>query len=396
MSNIWKIYLLAAISFLNGTSEYVIAGILDRIAEANNISVSSAGQLITVFSIAFGAGTPFLIAMTARLERKKLLVYALTVFSVINILIAVITGYEMLMAARIISALSAGVIQVTLLTLAAVLAAPGKQGGAIATVVTGQSTALVVGVPIGRVVASHYDWNVIFIGLGVVGLLFTALASFTIPKTVAEEPVPLREQFKFLMKPRISAYLLITFLWLGSYSIVFTYISPYFLNTFGMSNQGVTTALFIFGIASAIGSKLGGFSTDKWGSFRTLTGGILLHAIALLLFPFIGQFAFLFYVLLIFWALSAWSSGAPIQFQLISLAPAAASIVLSLHSAFGQLGMAAGAGIGGVAVKNGLLNYIPWIGAFALAVSVVVIVVDNVLSKRKQTKQAQSNLCIEK
>ncbi|MED3972980.1 MFS transporter [Priestia megaterium] len=392
----WKIYLLAIISFLNGTSEYVIAGILDRIAEANNISVSSAGQLITVFSIAFGAGTPFLIAMTARLERKKLLVYALTVFSVINILIAIITGYEMLMAARIISALSAGVIQVTLLTLAAVLAAPGKQGGAIATVVMGNSTALVVGVPIGRVVASHYDWNVIFIGLGVVGLLLSALTLFTIPKTVAEEPVPLREQFKFLMKPRISAYLLITFLWLGSYSVVFTYISPYFLNTFGMSNQGVTTALFIFGIASAIGSKLGGFSTDKWGSFRTLTGGMLLHAIALLLFPFIGQFAFLFYVLLIFWALAAWSSGTPIQFQLISLAPAAASIVLSLHSAAGQLGMAAGAGIGGIAVKNGLLNYIPWIGAFALAVSVVVIVADNVLSKRKQTKQPQSNLCIEK
>ncbi|KZE51041.1 MFS transporter [Rossellomorea marisflavi] len=396
MPNTWKIYLLAIISFLNGSSEYVIAGILDRIAEANNISVSSAGQLITVFSIAFGAGTPFLIAMTARLERKKLLVYALSIFSVINILIAIVSGYEMLMAGRIISALSAGVIQVTLLTLAAALAAPGKQGGAIATVVTGQSTALVVGVPIGRVVASHYDWNVLFVGLGVLGLLFTALALFTIPKTVAEEPVPLREQVKFLMQPRISAYLLITFLWLGSYSIVFTYISPYFLYTFGMSNKGVTTALFIFGIASAIGSKLGGFSTDKWGSFRTLTGGILLHAMALLLFPFLGQFSFIFYILLIFWALSAWSSGAPIQFQLISLAPAAASIVLSLHSAFGQLGMAAGAGIGGIGVKNGLLNYIPWIGAFALAVSVIYIIADNLLSKRTQTKQTQSNLCVEK
>ncbi|KQU63268.1 MFS transporter [Bacillus sp. Leaf406] len=396
MPNTWKIYLLAIISFLNGSSEYVIAGILDRIAEANNISVSSAGQLITVFSIAFGAGTPFLIAMTARLERKKLLVYALTIFSVINILIAIVSGYEMLMAGRIISALSAGVIQVTLLTLAAALAAPGKQGGAIATVVTGQSTALVVGVPIGRVVASHYDWNVLFVGLGVLGLLFTALALFTIPKTVAEEPVPLREQVKFLMQPRISAYLLITFLWLGSYSIVFTYISPYFLYAFGMSNKGVTTALFIFGIASAIGSKLGGFSTDKWGSFRTLTGGILLHAMALLLIPILGQFAFIFYILLIFWALSAWSSGAPIQFQLISLAPAAASIVLSLHSAFGQLGMAAGAGIGGIGVKNGLLNYIPWIGAFALAVSVIIIIADNLLSKRTQTKQTQSNLCVEK
>ncbi|GLF82369.1 MFS transporter [Bacillus safensis] len=383
MSNMWKIYLLAAISFLNGTSEYVIAGILDKIAEANHISVSSAGQLITVFSVAFGAGTPFLIAMFARMDRKKLLVYALTVFSVINILIAIITGYEMLMSARIISALSAGVMQVTVLTLAAVLAAPGKQGGAIATVIMGQSSALVAGVPIGRVVASHYDWNVIFIGIGAVGLLFSVLTLFAIPKTVAEKPVPLREQFKFFMRPRIAAYLLITFLWLGAYSVVFTYISPYFLDIFGMSNHGVTTALFIFGIASAIGAQLGGFSTDKWGAFRTLTGGMLLHAIALLLFPFIGQFAFLFYVLLIFWALAAWSSGSPIQFQLISLAPAAASIVLSLHSALGQLGMAGGAGIGGIAVKNGLLNYLPWIGAFTLAIAVGVTVLDKVLSKRK-------------
>lgn len=67
----WKIYLLAVISFLNGASEYVIAGILDKIAESSNISVSSAGQLITVFSIAFGVGTPFLIAFTSKLDRKN-------------------------------------------------------------------------------------------------------------------------------------------------------------------------------------------------------------------------------------------------------------------------------------------------------------------------------------
>lgn len=396
MSNMCKIYLLAIISFLNGTSEYVIAGILDKIADTSHISVSSAGQLITVFSIAFGAGTPFLIAMTARLERKKLLVYALTIFSIVNMGIAFLSGYEMLMSARILSALCAGVIQVTLLTLAAVLAAPGKQGGAIATVVMGNSTALVVGVPIGRVVATHYEWNVIFIGLGLIGLLLSGLALVMIPQTKAEEPVPLREQFKFFMQPRISAYLLITFLWLGSYSVVFTYISPYFLDVFQMSNQGVTTALFLFGIASAIGSKLGGFGTDKWGSFRTLAGSMLLHALVLFLFPFIGQSASLFYVLLVFWALAAWSSGTPIQFRLITLAPSAASIVLSLHSAFGQIGMAAGAGIGGIAVKNSLLHYLPWIGAFALAVSVIVIIVDHKLSKSGEARQTEEPLYAEK
>lgn len=110
MKHMGKIYLLAIISFLNGTSEYVIAGILDRIADSNQISVSSAGQLITVFSIAFGAGTPFLIALTARLERKKLLVYALSLFSVINVLITFLSSYELLMSARILSAFCAGVI----------------------------------------------------------------------------------------------------------------------------------------------------------------------------------------------------------------------------------------------------------------------------------------------
>lgn len=144
-----------------------------------------------------------------------------------------------------------------------------------------------------------------------------------------------------------------------------------------MSNQGVTVALFIFGIASAIGSQLGGLGTDKWGAFRTLTGGMILHAIALLLFPFIGQSI-----------LAAWSSGTPIQFQIISLAPAASGIVLSLHSAIGQVGMAAGAGIGGIAVNHNLLNYIPWIGTLAVVIGIVTTLIDNSLSKRKQTKQS--------
>lgn len=396
MKHMGKIYLLAIISFLNGTSEYVIAGILDRIADSNQISVSSAGQLITVFSIAFGAGTPFLIALTARLERKKLLVYALSLFSIINVLITFLSSYELLMSARILSALCAGVIQVTLLTLAAVLAAPGKQGNAIATVVMGNSTALVIGVPIGRVIASHYEWHVIFAGLGIIGLILALLTFFWIPQTVAEEPVPLRKQLHFFVQPRIAAYLLITFLWLGSYSIVFTYISPYFLDVFQKSDQAVTAALFLFGIASAFGSKLGGISTDKWGTFWTLVGGTALHAIVLLLFPLMGHVASAFYILLILWALAAWSSGTPIQLRMITLAPAAASIVLSLHSAFGQIGMAAGAGIGGIAVTNGLLQFLPWIGALALTLSVVVIVTDHLFAKSTSIQESEEMRYVEK
>lgn len=260
----------------------------------------------------------------------------------------------------------------------------------------GNSTALVIGVPIGRVIAAHYEWHVIFAGLGIIGLILALLTFFWIPQTVAEEPVPLREQLHFFVQPRIAAYLLITFLWLGSYSIVFTYISPYFLDVFQKSDQAVTAALFLFGIASAFGSMLGGISTDKWGTFWTLVGGTALHAIVLLLFPLMGHVASVFYILLILWALAAWSSGTPIQLRMITLAPAAASIVLSLHSAFGQIGMAAGAGIGGIAVTNGLLQYLPWIGALALTLSVVVIITDHLFAKSTSIQESEEMRYVEK
>src|SRR5690242_13449540 len=124
LSNTWKIYLLALISFLVGTSEYVIAGILDKIAEDIGVSVSAAGQLITFFSLTYALGTPILMAMTGRIERRKLLMYAMVVFVLGNLLAIALPGFGYFIAARIIMALGAGVVVVTSLTLATKMAPP--------------------------------------------------------------------------------------------------------------------------------------------------------------------------------------------------------------------------------------------------------------------------------
>ncbi|MGO4372708.1 MFS transporter, partial [Paenibacillus sp. MCAF20] len=171
MSNTWKIYMLAVISFLVGTSEFIIAGILDVVAEDAGVSVSAAGQLITVFSLAYAFGTPILMAATARVERRKLLIYALAVFAAGNAIAVLLPGFGFLLASRIVLALSTGVFVVTALTVAAKLAPPEKQGSAIATLVMGFSTALIIGVPIGRVAAAAYDWKLIFAGIGLLGLV---------------------------------------------------------------------------------------------------------------------------------------------------------------------------------------------------------------------------------
>jgi MFS transporter, DHA1 family, putative efflux transporter len=366
MSNLWKIYMLAVVSFLVGTSEFIIAGILDKVAENIGISLSAAGQLITVFSLTYGFGTPVLMAITARVERRKLLLYSLSVFVIGNAIAVALPGFEFLIASRIILALSTGVFVVTALTVASKMAPPEKQGSAIATLVMGFSTALIIGVPLGRVIASAYDWKTNFGGIGILGLLAMLTIFFAIPRTEGEEPVPLRKQLTLLKEPRIFVALSVTFFWIAGYSITYTYISPFLLTVTGMSEKGVSVGLFAFGIASLIGSKLGGYSTDKWGVSRTLIGGMLLHTAALILLSLESQSSAFVFPLLLLWAFSAWSSAPTQQYHLMTLAPEASGIMLSLNSSVLQFAMAAGAGIGGIVVNQASLASISWIGRLEL------------------------------
>ncbi|MBW7477171.1 MFS transporter [Paenibacillus oenotherae] len=371
-SNQWKIYMLAIVSFLVGTSEFIIAGILDKVATDVGVSVSAAGQLITVFSLAYAFGTPLIMAATARLERRKLLLYALFVFVIGNAIAIALPGFGFLISSRVVLALSTGVFVVTALTVASKLAPPDKQGSAIATLVMGFSTALIIGVPIGRVISAAYNWKVIFGGIGVLGLLAMLAIWFTIPQTDGEEPVPVRKQLALLKEPKILIALSVTFFWIAGYAIVYTYISPFLLTVTGMSEKAVSAGLFAFGIASLIGSKLGGFGTDKWGVPRTLIGGMLLHAITLILLSLAAHSAVIVFPLLMLWAFSAWSSGPTQQYHLITLAPEASGIMLSLNSSVLQLAMAAGAGIGGIIVGNAPLASISWIGAASVVAAAAI------------------------
>src|SRR5690606_37355860 len=104
MSNAWKIYMLAVVSFLVGTSEFIIAGILDMISEDTGVSLAAAGQLITVFSLAYAFGTPILMALTSRVERRKVLIYALAAFTVGNLIAFAAPGFLPLLGSRIILA----------------------------------------------------------------------------------------------------------------------------------------------------------------------------------------------------------------------------------------------------------------------------------------------------
>ncbi|MEC0125460.1 MFS transporter [Paenibacillus pabuli] len=374
MSNTWKIYVLALVSFLVGTSEYVIAGILDRISETMNISLIAAGQLITIFSLVYALGTPIIIALTSRMDRRKLLLYFLGLFVVGNVLAYLLPGYGLFIAARVLMALGAGVVVVTALTVAAKIAAEGKQASAIATVITGFTASLIVGVPLGRMVAAAWDWKLVFAGIAVLGVIAMVVIASTIPSSEGEAPVPLKKQLALLKQPRIGFALLVTFFWLGGYSIAYTYISPYLVSIAGMSETLLSSALLAFGIASLIGSKSGGYSADRLGVKRTLLLGMALHVISLMMLNVTAHSGATVFIVLVLWSFVAWSSGPTQQYNLVTMAPESSGIMLSLNSSVMQLAMAAGAGVGGIAVSAVSLSSITWIGAAGVVIAMIIII----------------------
>ncbi|WP_068505458.1 MFS transporter [Paenibacillus kribbensis] len=373
MQSTWKVYILAIVSFLVGTSEYIISGILDQIATTMGITVAAAGQLITVFSLAYAIGTPILMAITAKWDRRKLLLYALGLFAVSNVLSFVLPGFGMFIAARILMALGAGMVVVTALSIAAKIAPAGKQASSIATVTMGFTASLIIGVPLGRMISSAYGWKTVFLGIALTGIIALIIIAMTIPRLRGDQPVPLLQQFALLKKPEVALGLAITFFWLGGYSLAYTYISPYLLNVSGVGEDMLSSVLLAFGIASLIGSKIGGYSADKKGIPVTLFGGMILHVISLLILPFAAHSLGAVFALLILWSFAAWTSGPTQQYNLVTLVPESSGVMLSLNQSTMQLSMAAGAGIGGVVVGQVSLASITWFGAAGVAIAIAAV-----------------------
>ncbi|MGG0425849.1 MFS transporter [Priestia megaterium] len=374
MNNSWKIYMLTLISFVVGTSQFVIVGTLDKVAASVDVSVATAGQLITVFALGNAIGTPLVMVATSKMDQRKQLLLALAIILLGIIGVIALPGFGLLMASRVLLGIGTGVFVVTAYGIAAKLAAPGRQGGAMSNVAMGYSSSLVFGVPLGRMIASSYDWKVIFWGIGLFSLLAIFAVARTIPVMESEAAVSLSKRLAFLKNPRVALTLGVTFFVFISYSMLNTYITPFLTAVMPTMKEKLSMILLAMGIASLIGSKVGGLLADRIGIVRTLVGSMAVHIISLVLMSTVSGFGWVMVILplLMIWEIAAWTFGPTQNFNLISLTPEASSIVLSLNSSFVQLGFAAGAGIGGIVAGRSSILEISWFGATSVVIALLI------------------------
>lgn len=252
MKNNTIIYILALSVFLIGTIEYIITGIIEMIAVDLGVSTSKAGLLVTVFALAAAIVAPILIALTINVDRKKLLLMTLGIFIGSNGLMFISPSYETVLLVRIVQGASGGIATVVAMAVATRLVEKERRGRAIGIILMGLSSSLVLGVPIGTFFSELVGWRVLFILIGLLSIFPLLVIHQKVPVIKEEEAVTLGMQLSILKDSRILTALAITLFYIGGYSTLFTYITPYLQATSSLSIAEISGVLFLSGVCSSL------------------------------------------------------------------------------------------------------------------------------------------------
>lgn len=373
----YRIFLLALGIFAVSTEGLMIAGILPLLADQFGVSSSTAGLLVTLFSLVYAIGSPVLTTMLGQMERRRLLVWSLVLFAAGNVICGLSSTFGLILAGRIIAAIGAGIFVPGASAIAASLVAPEKRGRALSIVVGGQTVAMIMGVPLGTWLALAFNWQMPFWIVAIVALLASLLIRFLFPLVPSSSIVSLKDRLAFMKRPEIILALFTTLAWgIGIFS-VYTYIAEIFIGL-GAAEKTISLILLIAGIANFIGVSLGGFSVDRIGSRRTISISLPVLIVALAAFSILGLVPHFDGIVAagiasaVIWGVSTYMFNPAQQHRLMELSGKSAGIALSLHASFLYLGSALGSILGGLVIQNGSVAYIGYFGGGSVLIGLII------------------------
>lgn len=379
-------------AFAIGTTEFVIVGLVPTIAQNLAISVPSAGLLVSLYALSVAVSAPLLTAMTARWQRRNVLLFLMAIFVVGNFLAWQATNFSTLIGARIVTGLAHGVFFSIGSTIATQLVTKEKAAAAIAMMFTGLTVALVTGVPLGAYIGQHFGWQTTFLAVMSLGVIAFIGALLFVPKNLQQpEPVKLMQQLDVIRSPRLLLVYAMTALGYGGTFVLFTFLSPMLQQLSGFNGNDISLILVGYGIAVALGNTLGGKLADKLGTIRSLKYIFSVQMLVLFSFYFTAQSAWAVLISTMLLGLTSFANVPPLQLLVVEQAkidaPQSVDVASGLNIAAFNLGITIGAGIGGqVVAEIGLLDT-AWVGAVILAVTLLLVALFNRMQQAKCSKQ---------
>jgi MFS transporter, DHA1 family, inner membrane transport protein len=327
-----KLLVLALGAFAIGTDSYVVAGILPGVAASFATSVAAAAQFVSVYSLSYGLLSPVMATLTARWQRRNVLLGGLALFVASNALTATAGGLGVALAGRALAGLGGAMFIPTASAVAAGLAGAERRGHALAVVLAGLSAATALGAPLGTLVGTLGNWRTTLWFVAVLATL-AAFGVWSLVPNVATGPAPtLRQRLAPMADARIAGTLATTLLAVLGIFLVYTYLSVVFDRATHHDGRLVAALMSVWGVAATFGSLKAGALADRLGSRRVINIALALLALDFALMPWSGATLAGAAIALMLWGMCGWGFVASQQHRLVGIAPALASMVLALNA----------------------------------------------------------------
>ncbi|PLR39686.1 sugar transporter [Chimaeribacter californicus] len=378
----WSRVLLLSISaFIFNTTEFVPVGLLTDIAQTYHIDAAQAGWMLTIYAWVVALMSLPLMLVTSKVERKSLLLWTFVVFILSHVLSVLAWNFWILVAGRIGIALAHAIFWSISASIAIRVAPPSKKTQALSMLATGTALAMVLGLPLGRIIGQLLGWRMTFVAIGVSAVVTLVMLYKLLPPLASEHHASLKSVPALLRRPMLFSLYVFTALVFTAHYTAYSYIEPY-IKEIGQMGDGFTTLLLlVFGGAGIIGSLLFGFMGERFTT-TLLMLSIALITLSMFLLNFVATNALEMLILSVFWGMAIMMVNLSFQVKVLATDANSPDIIMSIYSSIVNLGIGLGALLGNQIILFSALGDIGETGAAIGLLTFILLA----LYLRKQAK----------
>ena len=360
--------------FTIGTTEFVTMGLIREVADGVDVSIPSAGHVISAYALGVVVGAPVLAFLGARWPRRGLLVALMAAYGVFNGLSALAGSFELLMLARFLDGLPHGAYFGVASLVAASLAPEGRKGRAVAMVMIGLSVANVVGVPGATWMGQHLGWRSAYWSVAALSIVTVAMVLAFVPSFPGDREATGLRELRAFAHLQVWLTLLAGAVGFGGMFAVFSYIAPTVTEVGGLGDSAVPLFLLMFGLGMVVGTFAAGELAD-WSIFRSLLGSALGMGLVLVAFWALAPHGYWLLPVAFLTTFLGSVLVVNLQLRLMDVAGEAQTLGAAMNHASLNVANALGAWLGGLVIAAGHGYRAPALVGVALSAAGFLIIV---------------------